>query len=288
MTDQSLAQAVNRFAGITQSLPDADLERAWAWRAYTSEGIRFAFFRTLEELRELAVLLNQERLRQGKPVTKAQRILGYYHAAYADLNGALIGLEDEKYEQAPAAGEWPLRKTLGHIVAADLGFYVITRYALERACGPENRPSEISDADWERISGLDEAAFNAVMQGSVENLRAYFNDIHRRTLAEFADIIDAELEQPSVYWENEPLSIQFRLHRFESHLRQHTIQVDKTLAATQPAPNEARRLLRMLFSAQADVESQQMGAPEVGEAAMLELAKTIEARCDEIAAILAA
>ncbi len=55
VTPTSLAQSVETFAYLTQSLTDADLDRAWAWGDYESEGVRFAFFRVYEELRTLAV-----------------------------------------------------------------------------------------------------------------------------------------------------------------------------------------------------------------------------------------
>ena len=42
----------------------------------------------------------------------------------------------------------------------------------------------------------------------------------------------------------------------------------------------------MIYLAQAGVESARLGAPEAGEEALRLLAKTIEARCDEIAASL--
>ena len=45
-----LQGAVERFARLTISLSDADLERPWAWGDY-DEGVRFAFFRNFESLR---------------------------------------------------------------------------------------------------------------------------------------------------------------------------------------------------------------------------------------------
>ena len=57
MTPTTLAQSVETFAHLTQSLTDADLDRAWAWGDYDLEGVRFAFFRVYEELRTLAVKL---------------------------------------------------------------------------------------------------------------------------------------------------------------------------------------------------------------------------------------
>ncbi len=284
INDSSLTQAVHYFAQVTQTLTDANLELDWSWGSYDSEGIRFAFFRTFEELRTLAVHLRQERQRLGSPLTSAQHILAGYQAAYGDLQGALVGLASEDFERQPPAGAWPLRQVLSHIISADLGFSVMIQYALERQRNPD-LPPEISDAHWERISGLDEKAYHAIMDAPAENLRAYYSTQHLHTLANFATITDAELELPSMYWEKEPMSIRFRLHRFESHLRQHTIQVDKTLADIGHRPSEAMRLLRMLFLALAEVQGLRLGAPEVAGATCAELAQAITARADEIAAL---
>ena len=77
----SLSKAVVKFASVTQELSAAELEREWTWRAY-NEGVRFAFFRTYEELRQLAATMATERSTAGPAVTTAQRALAQYHAAY--------------------------------------------------------------------------------------------------------------------------------------------------------------------------------------------------------------
>lgn len=286
MTVFPLAQAVDHFAQTLQTASDDDLERPWVWRDY-AEGIRFACFRTFEELRELAVQLHQERQHLGQPVSSAQLILAGYHSAYRDLLGALVGLTGAVFEQPPAAGEWPLRKILAHILSADLGFAVVQRYTLERQQPAANLPPKLSVADWERISGLDEAAYTALMDSPAEQLLAYYAGLHQRNLAELASLSEADLDLPAWYWEKEPMSLRFRLQRFESHVRQHTIQVDKTLASIQPAPSEAKRLLRLVFLALADVENLRIGAPQLGETACAALAQRLHARADEISAILA-
>lgn len=49
MANSPLAGAVEKFSAITHAYTDQDLERKWTWGAY-DEGVRFAFFRTYEEL----------------------------------------------------------------------------------------------------------------------------------------------------------------------------------------------------------------------------------------------
>jgi hypothetical protein len=112
----TLAQTVEKFAQVVQGVPDAELDREWAWGDYDSEGIRFAFFRAYEELRELAVKIAIERAAHGPAVSSAQRILAQYHAAYRDLAVALLGITPDATERAPAEGEWRLREVVAHIV----------------------------------------------------------------------------------------------------------------------------------------------------------------------------
>lgn len=282
MFNSVLTQAVAQFASLTHAIPDAGLAKPWAWQSYDSEGIRFAFFRTYEELRELAVKLKSERLAQGIPTTAAQRILAQYHAAYWDLQAAFFGLAEAQLDQPPAEGEWPVRKILAHILRADLSFYVAVRYTLDRYhSGSQDQP-RVTREMWAAISGIDEAAYQAIAEGPLGALCDYHATVHERIVREFSGMSDVELAVPSKYWEDEPMSLRFRLHRFDSHMRQHTVQMDKTTIAIQGQPNEAKRLNRLIYAALADVNSALIGAWDVGESDRAELAQAIRARAEEI------
>jgi hypothetical protein len=282
-----LYRAVGQFAWATQGVADPELERAWAWGAYDSEGVRFAFFRTYEELRELAARTAAGRSARGPAVSAAQRILAQYHSAYRDLEAALLNVAPEQATRPPAEGEWPVRQVVAHITGAEVGFYGVVKYALERHRSGDGRPAEIPDEAWDDLAGETEESFRAMMEGSLDSLRAYHAALHERVLAEFAGIGDEELDLPSMYWEGAELSLRFRLHRFDSHLRQHTVQVDKTLDGIGRAPSEAVRLLRLIYAALAEAESAIIGAWETGAALRDEVASAISARADEVAGILA-
>src|SRR5258708_685683 len=96
--NQALAHAVVSLAGRVAAWTDADLERPWEWKAY-DEGVRYALFRTMEELRELAATTSATRAGSGPPLTTAQRVLGQYHVAYRDLQAVLIGVDDALGDQ---------------------------------------------------------------------------------------------------------------------------------------------------------------------------------------------
>jgi uncharacterized damage-inducible protein DinB len=244
---KTVTQAVEELVRATVQLSDEDMGREWKWREYDEEGLRFALLMTHHELRDLAVRLAARR--KGEP-TQAERILGQYHQTYRDLTGVLASVRNEDLDRAPAEGEWPLRETLKHMLGAEHGFLAVNRYALvNHRAGKHEEPPE---DEWPEFRKPYAAPKDAV-DGTIENIRSSFFEIHRRVLRELADVTDAELEQPAWFWDADK-PIRFRMHRFEEHLRQHTIQLDKTLAVIRP-PTEAHRLVRNIYNALADVES---------------------------------
>jgi hypothetical protein len=287
MLKTSLARAVEQFADVTQGVPDAELDREWAWGAYDSEGVRFAFFRTYEELRELATKTAAERAAHGPVASTAQRILAQYHVAYRDSQAALLGIGADEADRPPAEGEWSLRQVVAHIVGAEIGFFVVVKYALDRHRSGDGRPAEIPDEVWETIIGEDWASIEAVLDGPLAGIRSYHEALHQRVLREFAEISEEELAAPSMYWEGHEMSLRFRLHRFDSHLRQNVVQIEKTLESIGHSPNEAKRLLRLIYAALAEVEGTTIGAWEVGAELRREVADNLAARISEIADILA-
>jgi hypothetical protein len=105
-------------------------------------------------------------------------------------------------------------------------------------------------------------------------------EIHRRVLRELDDLRDDELEKPAGFWDGlKP--IRFRLHRFEAHMIQHTIQVDKTLEWIGRAPTEARRLARVLYHDLAAVEM--LESRDLGRHEREAVARSLADRATEIA-----
>jgi hypothetical protein len=281
----SLVQAIEKFAGVTHSLTEDDLERQWAWGDY-NEGVRFAFLRTYEELRQLAADMVAERASSGRPMTTAQRALAQYHCAYRDFQAVLIGVEHQLLDTSPAEGEWPLRVILGHIIAAEREFFSRIWFAVQEYRDEAAEIIPMTDEQVEEFVGSYEAFERSVERLSKAGIMAYYDTLHKRVLRELADIRAFELEAPSIYWETEPQTVQFRLHRIDSHLRQHTIQAEKTLAALVGPPTEAMRLLRLIYAALADVDGVIIGFWALGRENRRALASQIASRADEISVIV--
>jgi hypothetical protein len=281
----SLGQAVERFATVTHGLPDEALEREWKWRAY-NEGVRHAFFRVYEELCELAATLATERAAQGPVMTTAQRILASYHAAFRDLQAVLLRVDDELLDRALSDEKWPLRFVLGHTIFVKRQFFARSWYALQQRRQGTKKAACMPDDEVEAFVGPYDV-FERALGDPLAGVLAYYGALHERILHELADIGEDELDAPSLWWEEYEVPLQFRLHRFDSHLRQHTIQVEKTLEALGHSPSEAQRLLRLIYRALAEVEGGIIGAWEIGAVRRAKAAVEIAARADEIAPVVA-
>jgi hypothetical protein len=274
-----LAGAIFHFADALGGLNDADLGQPFRWGAH-QEGIRFAFLGAMHELRTLAVQLAADRRLAGIPVTRAHHALAQYHAAFRDLEAILFGVTDEEYNASPATGEWPIRYVYGHMVGAERNFFALVHYGARRQReGGELSPT-LPEDEANRLLGPYEQFAQLMETGRREEMSAYHAANHDRALEEFAAISDLELNGPSVWWEVEPYSLEYRLHRMEAHLRQHTIQVEKTLDQIGRPSSEAKRLLRLLFGALAEVESALIGAPELGISELASTAESIRALAD--------
>jgi hypothetical protein len=280
MSENELLRAIEDFSSLLLPVSEKDLE--CTWKGHGKQGIRLAFFVTIQELRQLAVILNAKR----KPITQAQHILGQYHKQYMDLQAAIFGLSKEDADLTHAEGEWSVRQTYGHLLSADINFSAAIRYALENHRAGKWTTNRMSDEDEIRLVGMGEEEFNSLTKGPLEDMLLYHQKLHPKIIEEFSNITDDELELPSVLWEEIPFHIRYRLHRFEGHIIQHTVQIDKTLIAIGQAPNETKRLIRYLFSALAEVDANLIGESKSHEGCS-QAAQNIKSRITEIQEALA-
>lgn len=282
MFNSHLQQAVMDFTALMLHLSETDLEREWKWKDHDEEGIRFAFFVTLQELRHLAVTLST-RLPQPTP---AQHILSHYHAAYMDLQAAILGITNEDAEREPAEGEWSVKRAYAHMLGTEFNFSLTIRYALEKHRAGTWTPEPMSDEDADRLVGIADEDYKSLTNGPFDGMVTYHKGLHSKIVEEFRTISDQELDLPSTFWEETRFPIQHRLHRFEAHFTQHTIQIDKTLVSIGLPPPESRRLLRKVYAALAEVEGIMIRSEKIDDAAILATASSISERVEEIRKLL--
>lgn len=269
----TVTQAVERLVKASVGLSDADMDKPYAWEEYNEDGLRFALLTAHHQLRDTAAQVAAARLAAGQPFSEAQRILAQVHEAYRDLTGALAGVSEAEMDASPPNEQWPVRRVLAHVLDAESAFLTAIWIALDavRAGTPPGRATREA---WEAR----EAPVTDPSGSRADALNALFES-HVRILRELSDVTDVALGTPSFFWEGRGYPIRFRMHRFEEHMHQHTIQVDKTLIAIGHPPTEAERLVRDLHTALAGVESVASGAT-----AGRELLDRCAASIDELAA----
>jgi ankyrin repeat protein len=278
MSISSLVTAVSQLAATTHDFSEGDLNsEAWSWEAY--DGNRYALLQTYLELQTLATELAQSRAHSERPLTAAQRILGQHRTAYRDFQSLFIGLSDDDLDRDPKPYEWNIRTILIHVYYVERKFYAIMLYALKHRYEAEPTPN-LSNEEVQTF--LDDAADLPPQAGTLADIWASYDKLHQRIAHELGQLSDEDLSLTSRMWEPKLYTHRFRMHRFHTHLREHTNQLSKTLVWLDKAPNEAKLLLRQIYEALAQVEGALLGAADLGTGPCSDLAEQISERTSEI------
>jgi hypothetical protein len=280
--------AIDEFDRRLRAIDDSALDAPWAWEAYDEEGVRFGILRTTEQVADAAVEIAAARADAGASPTRAARLIGRYLVAWREL-WSVADRADAAIDTPPAEGEWPLRAILDHLVEADIGFLATIRNGLEQRRAGVAEPIRIkTDEAWLALGEVDERAWRAAFEGSLGDMRACHAGVRDRVVNRLVSMTDDEMGATSPFWDGQRPN-RFRLGRFESHLRQHTIQTEKAVQAVIGAPREVERLLRLLARATGEVEAAALGAdPALVSRPVAPLAAEITARAAELESAVAA
>ena len=234
--------------GDLAAIPDSALERPWPWRGDDAD-VRYGFYRQYEALEEA-----RSAVRRGLAVGNAleppaRPILGAATAARWELHGVLAGLPDDVLDRDPGGGEWTVRQTLAHIVGGQRAYGWFTAWWHSRRDLP---PDDFPAREPEDLAALlpDEST---EAPGALADIRVRVDDALDLGAAVFAGIGDEGLVARA-RWSGYPVDVRFRLHRWASHMREHTVQVDKTLAMLGRPTTEVERLVRLVAAAYGRLE----------------------------------
>lgn len=240
------------------ALDDEALGRPWSWRDKRMD-VRFALYRTLEDAQEVHARVF------AASHAESRRILAMAQRAFGDLRGLLTGLPGDLLDQAPGAGEWPLRETLRHMLLVERRYAAQTRYAVERK---DSEPVRMSD-------DRQPTATDSDVRGETAAILARIGEARAETNRWLGDVTGAAMTRPTI-WSGHDVDVRFRLHRFAAHIVEHTIQCEKTLSALGWRPTEGRRIARHVAAAIGELEG--LGA--------LEEVRGLEARlCERFASV---
>lgn len=273
-----LISAVRRFSSITATLPPPVLDSPiWADGGY--DGVRYALLHTTLELRQAAARLLRTRTLTGCAPTLAHHALAQHQAAFRDLEAVLLAVDDATYRSAPT-GEWSLQTVVAHVHSVER-FFVSA--ILNTLAGGEPRM-----LTKEEHAILTDEPVVIAEDADQATMWADYTRLHQKVQQHLRDLADDRMTLACAAWEPEPWpTIEFRLHRFDAHLREHTNQAEKVLRALDQQPGEAKLLLRQLYAALAEVEGAAIGAETLAAETLAALAARIDAWCASLAAALA-
>jgi hypothetical protein len=235
------------------AVPDAALERAWPWRDDEVD-VRYGFYHAFEVFEAATGAVRRTLDEAGTRPAPGARRAAAATAARWDLHGRLLPLDATNLDAAPGAEEWTLRQTLGHVVRTQRAYGRFTVWWLlqrDAATPPDAVPEALFKA-------MPEEAVEG--QGTLEEICARLDGLLDAGMAHLGGLDNGALAVPA-RWSGIRVDVGFRLGRWSSHIREHTVQVDKTLAMIGWAPREVDRLVGLVVGAYGRLEEQVFGLP---------------------------
>jgi len=236
--------------------PVATLAGLWAWTGEAENEVRYGAYRAAEALELAEIEVGRMLAPADATETLASRIVAASTAARWDLHGLVLPLSDETLDIDPGGGEWTIRLVMGHILNGQRAYGWSTAWW---AANPYDRmdpemPTRVPEDLFATLP--DETTAEA--EGSWTALRARFDEILDRSIERLAATPDRVLKQGS-RWMYFPVTVGFRMGRWSSHIREHVIQLEKTLALLGHVPSEPERLVRHVLAAYGRAEATVIG-----------------------------
>jgi hypothetical protein len=166
-------------------------------------------------------------------LTEPARILSLAQGAFGELRGLLSGL-DRYADESPGNRDWSLRQTLEHAYLVEVRYHANTDYAVHRS---ETEPLRLPD---------DRQPQSVDGSGTLTEILARMCIARTDSDAGLAGIAPQAMTRPTI-WAGYEVDVRFRLHRFASHIVEHTNQCEKALRALAVDISESRAIARRIW-----------------------------------------
>ena len=253
------------------AFPDGALAGEFTWRERPRER-RHGLYMVTEELLAVA-----DRAPAGS--SEARALGAHVIRAAWDLHAVLLPLETDLLDREPGSGERTLRAALSHTVVEGQAFWTwLIGWWCERAreAGPGGEGAQLPFRPTrEDVPGR----FLADPPGFEGDVAALVEELDGSVRAGCAALVEAErlglLHQPEVSFNGSRIAVEMAYYprRWAAHLREHTVEVEKTLALLGRAPREQERIARVWAAALGDLEASWWRAGQEPPAVALEIGR---------------
>jgi hypothetical protein len=249
----SVRQALTELSHVA----DESLEKEWTWRGHDNADVRYGLYRQYEALEDTRARIRPPLAALGAAESPARPLVAAAGAARWDLHGLLASVADADLDRDPANGEWTLRQTLAHIVNGQRAYGWFTAWWLSRQDAsaddfPPRVPEDVAaQLPAEESDGI----------GSLTEIGRRLDDIVDLSAGTLGNLSDDQLAARA-RWAGMPVDVRFRINRWSSHLREHSIQVEKTLGFIGRPTSEVDRLLRLIGAAYGRLEEEVFMLPD--------------------------
>jgi hypothetical protein len=251
---------------MVSGIPDDDLQRSWTWRG-AEVNVRHGLYRMVEVFEEGA----EEALSKSR----GSRLRDQSEAGRWDLHAVMLSLAESDLDADPGKEQWTIRKTLRHMLAAQDWFGRVLNDSLQLLARDAPVPLDMPDQILADFGPRPPYA-----KGTIPEILRQFDELMDRALTAVDELeVLGKVDVP-INWFGAPVTLGYFAHRQSVHLREHTIQIDKTLQSLGRTPTEVQRIAR----AQARAFAGMLLAPATTVTVKLDEAESVAA---ELAQLLA-
>ncbi|HEV2036843.1 MAG TPA: DinB family protein [Candidatus Dormibacteraeota bacterium] len=221
---------IDALLRMVSGIPDADLLRSWAWRG-TEVNVRHGLYRMLE--------IFEEGAEQARNRSRGSRLRDQSEAGRWDLHAVMLPLAESDLDADPGEEQWTIRKTLRHTLGAQDWFGRVLNDSVRLLAADAPVPLDMPDQILADFGPRPPYA-----KGTIPEILALFDTLMDRALTAVDELeVMGKLDVP-INWFGAPVTQGYFAHRQSAHLREHTIQIDKTLQLLGRTPTEAQRIAR--------------------------------------------
>lgn len=226
----ALTERIDSLLRMASGIPDGQLLQPWTWRG-TDVNVRHGLYRMLE--------IFEEGAEDARHQSRGSRMREQSEVGRWDLHAVMISLAASDLDADPGGEQWTIRKTLRHMLGAQDWFGRVLSDSMRLLAEDVPVPLDLPDQILADFGPRPPYA-----KGTIPEILNLFDQLMDRALTAVGELELSEKLDVPIDWFGARVTVGYFAHRQSAHLREHTIQIDKTLQFLGRRPTEAQRIVR--------------------------------------------